>query len=161
MSLLVEKFYARLWTLRFLKRSGLDQSKLLNVYNSVIKPAIEYSSVVYHTMISKELSDKLEGMQRQAMRIILGHEGDIRQKMDNKGVELLADRREEAILRFALKSENNPRYGHKWFTPTQQGDRSVRATTRSKYVEKRCRTERLQNNPINYMTKKLNEHYRL
>ena len=146
--------------MRFLKRSGLPEDKLLQVYSTVIRPAIEYSSIIYHTLISNELSGKLEAIQRQAMRIIYGYNGEIREIMENKGVVTLRDRREEAVLRFALKNEKNPRYGGRWFEETPSGERSIRATTRNKYIEKRCRTDRLKNNPINYMTRILNEHYK-
>ena len=158
---LVEKFYSRLWTLRFLKRSGLPKGKLIEVYCTIIRPAIEYSSVVYHTLISNELAEKLEAMQRHAVRIICGFDGDVRNKMEDIGMSTLRERREEAVLKFAIKNERNPRYGGRWFQETQQRERSVRASTWSKYVEQRCRTGRMQNNPINYMTKMLNEHYRL
>ena len=157
---LIERFYDRLWTLRFLKRAGLSNDKLLEVYYTVIRPAIEYSSIVYHTLISNELSEKLESIQRQAMRIIYGYEGNIRNRMEENSISLLGDRREEAMLRFALKNERNSKYGGRWFEETRKTGRSVRPTTMSKYVEKTHRTDRLKNNPINYMTKLLNEHYR-
>ena len=34
-SLVIEKFYARLWTLRFLKRSGMTKDDLLKVYKGL------------------------------------------------------------------------------------------------------------------------------
>ena len=131
----------------------------MKVYNSIIRPAIEYSAVVYHSMISEELSERLEGTQRQAMRIIYGWGRDIRQTMENKGVELLSERREEIVLKFALKNESNPRFGKKWFKKTEDTGREVRNGTRGKYFEQFCRTERLRKKPINYMTRRLNEHY--
>ena len=69
---LIEKFYTRLWTLRFLKRSGLSTSRLLEIYNTVLRSAVEYCSTVYHSLIPQTLSNKLEGIQRQALRIIYG-----------------------------------------------------------------------------------------
>ena len=45
------KFYNRLWTLRFLKRSGMDRAGLLLVYKSIIRPFVEYCSTVYHTCL--------------------------------------------------------------------------------------------------------------
>ena len=48
----IEKFYSHLWTLRFLKRGGLGEHKLLELYNSVIRSAVEYSSVVYHSIVA-------------------------------------------------------------------------------------------------------------
>ena len=142
-----------------MRKSGLCSNDLLKVYNTVIRPAIEYSAVVYHSLISNDMAEKLEGMQRQAMRIIYGWDGNIRDKMENKGIESLQDRREEMVLKFALKNEKNQKYGQKWFKKSEETNREARSTTRKKYQEQFCRTDRLKNNPINYMTKKLNEHY--
>ena len=93
------------------------------------------------------------------MRIIYGWDGNIRDTMETKGIESLQDRREEMVLKFALKNEENKRYGQRWFKKSEETIREVRSTTRKKYQEQFCRTDRLKNNPINYMTKKLNEHY--
>ena len=76
-NILIEKFHSRLWSLRFLKKSGLDKSRLLEVYNVMIRSAVEYCSVVYHTMIPVYLADKLEAIQRQALRIFFGWNEDI------------------------------------------------------------------------------------
>ena len=156
----VEKFYSRLWTLRFLKRSGLDSDKLLALYYSVVRSAVEYSSVVYHTMIPATLSNKLESIQRQALRIIYGWYKNITEIMAVKNIETLEERREKALLQFALKNEYSERFGKRWFTPSQQTTMSVRDSTREKYKVPFCRTERMTNNPVIKMTKSLNEHYR-
>ena len=127
--MLVEKFYSRLWTLRFLKKSGLEQSKLLEIYNSVIRSAIEYCANVYHSMITKNLSEKLESMQRQALRIIYGWDANIEQVMAARGIETLFERREKSLLNFALKNEHKERYGKRWFKETTVGTRTVREGT--------------------------------
>ena len=130
------------------------------MYRTVIRPAVEYSSIVYHMLISRELAGKLESVQRQALRIIFGYSADIQDIMERWDIELLEDRRRAAVLRFAVKNEKNPRYGGRWFKEARHEEREVRTTTRNKYIEPRCRTDRLKNNPINYMTKLLNEHYK-
>ena len=101
--LLIERFHAKLWTLRFLKRSGLDENRLLGVYNSAIRSTVEYCSVVYHSMIPGYLADELEAIQRRALRIFYGWNIDVRTLMEVKGIEELRTRRESAVLRFALK----------------------------------------------------------
>ena len=100
---IIEKFYRKLWVLRFLKKSGLDNDRLLQMYYSVVRSAVEYCSVVYHTMIPKYLADTLEGLQRRALRIIFGFEVDINELMAAKGIDTLEERREAAVLKFALK----------------------------------------------------------
>ena len=39
----IEKMYSRLWTLRFLKKSGMGKDELLKVYKTIIRPGAEYS----------------------------------------------------------------------------------------------------------------------
>ena len=157
---LVEKFHSRLWTLRFLKRSGLEKQKLLELYNSVLRSTVEYCSVVYHSMIPTYLSDKLETLQRRALKIIYGWHEDIDDIMQIKGIQTLADRRENAVTNFAIKNEHVSKYGKKWFKETVATERVVRQTTRDKYVVPFCRTDRMKANPVVNMTKKLNLHYR-
>ena len=156
---LIEKFYSKLWTLRFLKRSGLQKEKLLEIYKSVLRSTVEYCATVYHSMIPATLSDKLEKLQRQALSIIYGWDVDMEALMAAKGIETLCERREKAVLNFALKNEDVGKYGKKWFCLSEETDRSVRSTTRRKYKMPICKTERMQSNPVTYMTKKLNEHY--
>ena len=38
----IDKFYNKLWTLRFLKKGGMDQKNLFKVYVSIIRPSVEY-----------------------------------------------------------------------------------------------------------------------
>ena len=99
--LLIEKFYSRLWALRFLKKSGLESGKLLELYNSVLRSAVEYCSVVYHSMIPTALADKLESVQRKALRIIYGWDSNIDDIIAAKNIESLASRREKSVLNFA------------------------------------------------------------
>ena len=158
--LTIEKFYSRLWTLRFLKKGGLPEHKLLELYNSMVRSAVEYSSVIYHSMIPQTLIDKLERIQRQALRIIYGWGIDIPTLMEAKGINTLEERREKAILSFALKNEHKEKFGKGWFKPAPQANMQVRGTTRDKYKIPFCRTDRLANNPIIYMTRVLNEYYK-
>ena len=68
----INKFYNKLWTLRFLKRSGMDCTNLLKVYNTIILPSVEYCSEIYDSLIPQYMSDKLESVQRHALKIIYG-----------------------------------------------------------------------------------------
>ena len=137
----------------------MEQQKLLEVYNSVLRSAVEYCSTVYHSMIPATLANRLEKIQRQALRIIYGWDANLDEIMVAKGIETLEERREAAVLRFALKNEDVGKYGKKWFKPAEETERAVRSGTRKKYKVPFCRTERLKSNPITYMTTKLNEHY--
>ena len=137
---LIEKFYSKLWTLRFLKRSGVTRDKLLEIYKSVLRSTVEYCATVYHSMIPDVLSNKLEKIQKQALSIIYGWNTDIETLMEGKGIETLWERREKAVLSFALKNEERGRYGKRWFNLNEETDRSVRSTTRRKYKMPKYRT---------------------
>ena len=67
---IIEKFYGKLWMLRFLKKSGFKPDQLLKVYKEVLRTSVEYNSVVYHSLVPKYISDKLESVQKQAIKII-------------------------------------------------------------------------------------------
>ena len=156
----IDKFHARLWSLRFLKKSGLDQDKLLDMYNSLVRSAVEYCAIVYHSMIPQYLSDRLEALQRRALRIIFGWNVDIGTVMAARNIDTLQERREAAVLKFALKNERIEKYGGKWFEKNEDVEVGLRPGTRNTYKEQLCRTERTKSNPVVYMTRVLNEHYR-
>ena len=153
----IDKLYGKLWTLRFLKKSGMSQNNLLQIYCSVLRPSAEYSSIIYNSLIPEYVSAKLEAVQRQAMKIIYGWDINYDELISNNVISTLKSRREDASLKFAFKASKSPRFGPVWFTENPV-ERSARCTTRKHYIEENCRTERGRNNPIQYMTRMLNEH---
>ena len=138
----------------------MGRTDLLNIYKDVLRPSAEYSSVIYHSLIPDYISHKLESVQRQAMKVIYGWDVDYGALLENGTIETLKSRRIDAIKKFALKAEASSRFGSNWFKFTPSTDRTVRDSTRNKYVEQTCRTERGRNNPLNLMTRILNEHHR-
>ena len=67
---LCEKFRARLWSLRHLKRSDLKPGDLLFVYLSVLRPVLDFASPTYHSILTVTQTEILESLQRKALRII-------------------------------------------------------------------------------------------
>ena len=65
------KVASRLYFLKILKRSGLTQNDLLWFYKSVIRSIVEYGCVVWHHNLTTAQSDRLEALQKRALRIIL------------------------------------------------------------------------------------------
>ena len=129
---------------------------MMKIYKVVIRSAIEYCSIVYHSLIPGYLAERLELLQKQAMKIIYGSGLDYRRLVESGRIETLESRREAACLKFALKNCQTERFGKKWF-PLNGNEREVRSTTRRKYEEKNCRTERALNNPLQYMIRLLNK----
>jgi len=64
------KAASRLHFLRILKKSGLKPHHLLHFSLTVIRPVLEYCSVVWHHCLTKAQSETLEAIQRRAVRII-------------------------------------------------------------------------------------------
>ena len=153
----INKFYGKLWMLRFLKKSGMEKMDLMRVYCTFIRAAAEYCSIVYHSLIPQYMSDRLEMVQKQAIRIIFGRGNKYEEMIMDGSLERLEERRRSNCLKFALKNYNSGRFGSKWF-PQNTNTRDARATTRRMFVENVNRTERSRNNPLQYMIRLLNEH---
>jgi len=130
-------------------------SDLMTVYCAIVRPSVEYSSVVYHSLIPDYLSEALEAVQRRALRIIYGSNADIGGLVSDT-VGSLKDRRVSSAMRFAEKSLVSERYGEKWFKRRPQTHMETRPTTRNKYEEPAYRTERDKSNPLAYLTRLLN-----
>ena len=93
-----------------------------------------------------------------ASKIIFGHNKQYETVLESGTLETLCSRREDRCLKFALKAAISERFGH-WFTPTESSERAVRGTTRKVYKERLARTKRMQNSPLNAMTRALNVYH--
>ena len=109
----------RSWTLIHLRRAGVEKEKLVIIYTSLIRPIIEYALQMYHHLLSNEQSEKIESLQRNALKIILRPWVSYREALQRTGIRRLSDRRTDICVKFAKKTLANPRYAH-WFpqTPT-------------------------------------------
>ena len=90
------------------------------------------------------------------MRIIFGNK-PYRNIINEGVVDTLSNRREKTIIEFANKAKMNPKFGPKWFPENSNPGRMVRDSTRRKINEAQCKTQRMRNNPIQYMIRRLNE----
>ena len=69
----VPKAAKRLYILRILTCSNVSTTDLVTVYVTLIRPLIEYVCIVWHFSLPLCLSDRLESIQKRALRIILPH----------------------------------------------------------------------------------------
>ena len=148
-----KKFYGKQWILRHLKKAGVDQKRLVEVYKCYIRPVIECSSNVYHALLTEEMTKEIENMQRSALRLIFGNSISYRKCLEKADVPTLQERREKAFRSFAMKNQNHPRLAQKWFAKrhtTQTRQQEKYAVTNAKY-------DRLENGPLNQMRKLLNQ----
>ena len=119
---LCKRFRTRTWALRDLRKSGFTDAELLTVYKSTIRPDIEYSSVIYHPLVTNDQSSYIEKRQTRALKNIYGNEPSQRRLLELSGLPTLEERRKTACLRFAQMTAKNPRFSH-YFKMTKQGPR--------------------------------------
>ena len=89
---ILKKVRYRTWALHNLKRLGLCPAGLLNVYTSLVRPCFDFACVVYHSMLTKNQSNKLERMQSKIMKIIYGYEESYSRCLGRAGLDLLSVR---------------------------------------------------------------------
>ena len=69
---MISKFRTRLWSLRYLKRSGKGEKDLCRAFTTYLRPVLEYSSVAIHSMLTQEQSDLIDRQQARALKIVYG-----------------------------------------------------------------------------------------
>ena len=150
-----KKFKKSLWSLHHLKRANIPNDRLILVYCTMLRAIIEFSNVVYHSMLTEEQNKSIEGLQKMALKIILGFGKPYEVLLEESGLESLQERRERAFLKFANQLCTSPRYGH-WFPECES---SLNLRSSKKYQEHYARTSRLYNSPIFTMRRLLNKTY--
>ena len=155
---LEEKFRSRLWSLRHLKRSGMSVSDMETIYLTVIRPVLDFASVGYHSLLTKDQEERLEKLQRRALKVIHGVGSSYSDILENNSMEKLSERRERMFVKFAVKSSKNPRISSKWFPERPPCQHDIR--NQNKFIEYHARTDRLQKSPLFQLRKRLNELHR-
>ena len=151
---IAKKFRSRFWTLRNLKNSGFSTEELVTVYKTMIRPMADYACTVYHSSLTDEQDETLDGLQNHALKCIFGPLSG-RKLRDLAGVTTLRKRREEICDKFAKKLVSNPLFTH-WF-PLKKTRASARNTGKQEvYLEEKARCSRLQNSPLFYFRRRLN-----
>ena len=67
-----KKVRARAWALNALREASFSESELVKVYETHVRPAAEYASVVWGSMITAQQGLTLERQQNQALKYIFG-----------------------------------------------------------------------------------------
>ena len=124
-----------------------------SLYCALVRSVLEYSSITYHSMLTKKLENDLEMVQKKCLRCIYGYAKSYEDLLKESGLLRLRERREIAVLKFAKKTSANPIYGH-WF-PTNPNPTSQRRP--QLYKEEFACTNRLYNSSIFHMRRLLNE----
>ena len=152
---IVEKFRIRVWLLFHLREAGIKGNNLFKLFCVYIRSVIEYCSPVYHAMLNRGQSGRLEGLQRHAARICFGYHGDIRALMQEKNMRTLEARRNDRVDSFIKKAVNHPRFGPLWFRLRPDSGHDLRG--RRHFQETAPRTSRAFNGPISYFIRRAND----
>ena len=156
-SKLKDKFRSRLWSLRHLKRSGMQSVDLLFVYLTIIRPVLDFAVPAYHPLLSATETANLESLQKRALKIVFDARFSYRESLALANISTLKDRREELTRKFAYSSLKNTRYTDGWFP--QKPTRHYETRKQRPYLEKKPRTERFKKNPLTFMRKLLNDNF--
>ena len=117
------KFMRKIWMLYRLRNAGFRERPLHRLYCCFLRTAVEYCSVVYHPMLTSELENDLEKLNRLAARICFGSDLPTDDIMALNDIESLKERRIRRCDAFLKKALASPRFGPKWF-PRSLGTRT-------------------------------------
>lgn len=152
-ALIEMKFNARSWLPRHLKNAGVPDADICNVYTTTIRSTMEYAVPVYHPLITSTQSEKLERLQRRALKTIFGFNIPYKETLERSGLDTLSERRDKIFKKFCIKTSENELFRH-WLplnTPSKYNLRREK-----KYKEMHAKTERLRKSPLHAMRRLLN-----
>ena len=150
-----KKARSRLWMLRRLKEGGVEEAGLVKVYSAMIRSVIEYASPAYHPWLRVAQADRLERIQKRALRIIFGYGISYRRALEKSGLDRLDLRRDQSMLNTAEKMSKNPRFTSYFPKIERQSARTRRIGMYDDHEKWKCQA--LQRSPIFTMRRILNE----
>ena len=137
---------AKLHMLRSLVKYGLPKEDLITVFVGYIRPLLEYASPVWSGGLTQYQNERLERVQKRALRIIF------RRDYDNYTISLaqsqlqrLDERRQYLCTTFFQKTLSLTDQ-FKQFLPQKHCTRTLRNS--KKIPDFKCKTSRMQNSPI-------------
>ena len=153
---ILKRANGKLYILRALKRHGLPVSDLRTIYLGYVRPILEYGTPVWNGGLTKSQSERLERVQKRALRIIYAsaytHYEDI---LETCELTTLEERREKLCLDF-IKSSLSETTQFREFIPTPTA--KSKALRKSRTIpDIKCKTERMKNSPLPYLIRLLNE----
>ena len=161
---LCKKAYSRLWMLRNLKKLGVHQAELIDVYMKQCRSVLELAVPAWAPGLTGTEIKQLERVQKTALAIILG-DGyrsykHALQKLDIKSLE---SRRSDLCLTFGKKALKNDKFS-KWFCLNDESEPVVNTRySETKTINKLkpviTRTRRYSRSPIPYLTTILNQEF--
>ena len=105
-----KKAYSKLSMITKLKYAGVSLDDLIEIYSLFIRSTAEYCSVVFHSSLTVEQTDKIEIIQKVCLKVILGDQYiSYYSDLQLCGLKTLSERRQDRCLNFAKKCIKHPK----------------------------------------------------
>ena len=99
---------AKLYMLRLVRQHELPRDDLITIFIGYIRPIMEYAAPVWSGGITLNQSDRLERIQKRALRIVLRNDySTYNDALDICGLKSLQDRRKDLCITFFEKNITN------------------------------------------------------
>ena len=144
---IIKKAQSRLFCLNLLRRSKVSPKDIIMIFQSRIRPILEYAAPVWHGGLSNELSDAIEDQQKRAFKIAFPYL-DYDQALLELSMKTLHERRIKLCSSFFTKIED-PRDKLYHLLP-EQNDPSIVTREAKLYPLPLCHTNRYKNSFIPY-----------
>ena len=141
-----------------LKYVGVSTEDLIDIYTLFIRSRAEYLSVVWHSSLTVQQTNKIENIQRTSLKIILGDNYvDYPAALEMTALQELSLRRQRRCLAFAKTSLRYP-VGQALFPRNPDHAQTVR--TREKYAVNFAHTESYKKSAVPYCQNLFNADHR-
>ena len=149
--------YSRLSLITKLRYVGVKTEDLIDIYKIFIRSVTEYCSVVFHSSLTTEQSNKIERIQKTCLKVILGDMYiTYAAALEMCGLETLSKRREARCLDFAKKCLENPKTRR--FFPLNTNIPACKVRDVEKFKVNFARTSAYLKSTIPYCQRLLNKH---
>lgn len=155
---ITKKAAKRLYILRILRHSaGVPPRDLITIYIALIQSILEYACAVWHSSLPSFLADKIEQIQRRALRIIYPYMS-YREALVASGCPRLIDNRQRLCLNLFNKIRRNSTSQLASFIPkTRSSAHGRHLRSNNNLSLYRCNTERFKRSFFPSMTSYFNQ----
>ena len=143
-----KKARKRLYSLRILRRAGVDQASMLKVYTSSVRYLLEYALPVWQS-IPGYLSDKTESIQKRALEIVFPPADSYSDALELARMKTLAYRRDNICKEYMYKMKdlNHPLHPLLPTRPDNTCPYTLRYKSNQRYFYRNvttCKTKRIE-----------------
>ena len=143
------KASSRIYFLKQLKRSGVSADDLLYFYSTVVRPILEYACPVWHSSLTKELSECIERVQKRSVYVIFGA-GKYNDIIIKHNIDTLYDRREMLCQKFFFTILSPTNCLHYLLPEARDNDVTTKLRNAKVFIPELSRTNRLKNSFIQH-----------